>query len=200
VKPAGKPGQVARDKPLGGPPLGFPTCPEDLLIDDQRHPQRIDKAFSWDAPLAAHGMMHMVITNAASADPYPIDVLFMYMANMAWNSTMNTPAVLDHVMAQDEETGDYKIPKIIYSDAYFSEMVQLMCALRHLALARTELAQATCGSIRLKLLKIGAQITVSVRRVKIALASSYPLQALFAHAHERLARSLPEAQLRRPAA
>jgi hypothetical protein len=124
----------------------------------------------------------------------------MYMANMAWNSTMNTPAVLDHVTAQDEETGDYKIPKIIYSDAYFSEMVQLMCALRHLALARTELAQATCGSIRLKLLKIGAQITVSVRRVKIALASSYPLQALFAHAHERLARSLPEAQLRRPAA
>jgi hypothetical protein len=76
----------------------------------------------------------------------------------------------------------------------------LMCALRRLALARTELAQATCGSIRLKLLKIGAQITVSVRRVKIALASSYPLQALFAHAHKRLACSLPEAQLRRAAA
>jgi Mu transposase-like protein/DDE family transposase len=54
----------------------------------------------------------------------------------------------------------------------------LMCALRRLALAGSELAQATCGSIRLKLLKIGAQITVSARRVKIALASSYPLQGL----------------------
>lgn len=76
----------------------------------------------------------------------------------------------------------------------------LVCALRRLALAGTKLAQATCGSIRLKLLKIGAQITVSVRRVKIALASSYPLQELFALAHERLSCLLPEARLRRPAA
>ncbi len=65
----------------------------------------------------------------------------------------------------------------------------LMCALRRLALVSTELAQATCGSIRLKLLKIGAQITISVRRVKIALASSYHLQALFALAHGRLRRA-----------
>jgi Transposase DDE domain group 1 len=64
----------------------------------------------------------------------------------------------------------------------------LMCALRRLALAGTELAQATCGSIRLKLLKIGAQVAVSVRRVKIALASSFPAQALFALAHARLRR------------
>jgi hypothetical protein len=38
--------------------------------------QRIDKAFSWDAPLSAHGMMHMVISNAHAGDPYGIDVLF----------------------------------------------------------------------------------------------------------------------------
>ena len=76
----------------------------------------------------------------------------------------------------------------------------LVCALRRLALAGTELAKATCGSIRLKLLKIGAQVTVSVRRVKIALASSYPLQELFALAHVRLARLAPEARLRRAAA
>jgi hypothetical protein len=62
----------------------------------------------------------------------------------------------------------------------------LMCALRRIALAGTELARATCGSIRLKLLKIGAQITISVRRVKIALASSYPIQQLFVLAHARL--------------
>jgi hypothetical protein len=76
----------------------------------------------------------------------------------------------------------------------------LVCALRRLALAGTELAKATCGSIRLKLLKIGAQVTLSVRRVKIALASSYPLQELFALAHERLTRLLPQARLRSAAA
>jgi Transposase DDE domain group 1 len=76
----------------------------------------------------------------------------------------------------------------------------LMCALRRLALAGSELAQATCGSIRLKLLKIGAQITVSVRRVKIALASSYPLQALFARAHASLTSFVPQVRLRRAAA
>jgi Transposase DDE domain group 1 len=64
----------------------------------------------------------------------------------------------------------------------------LMCALRRVALAGTELARATCGSIRLKLLKIGAQITISVRRVKIAFASSYPGQQLFALAYGRLKR------------
>src|SRR5205085_11522565 len=86
-------------------------------------PQRVDKAFSWDAPLAAHGMMRMVIANAARGDPYPIDVLFMYMANMGWNSSMNLPATLGHLTEKDPDTGDYKIPKIIYSDAYFSETV-----------------------------------------------------------------------------
>jgi anaerobic selenocysteine-containing dehydrogenase len=67
--------------------------------------------------------MHMVITNAAQADPYPVDVLFMYMANMSWNSSMNVPAVLKYLTQKDAKTGDYKIPKIIYSDAYYSEMV-----------------------------------------------------------------------------
>jgi hypothetical protein len=61
----------------------------------------------------------------------------------------------------------------------------LMCALRRIGLAGSELARATCGTIRLKLLKIGAQVTISVRRVKIAFASSYPgqqrLLTCFAH-------------------
>ena len=123
VKPAGKPGQVKPNTPLPGPPLGFVTSPEDLLIDAQGTPQRLDKAFSWDAPLAAHGMMHMVITNAAKKDPYGIDVLFMYMANMSWNSAMNVPDTLKFLTLKDD-LGDYVIPKIIYSDAYNSEMVQ----------------------------------------------------------------------------
>ena len=124
LKPRGKPGDVKPMQPLPGPPLGFPTGPEDLLVDAAGTPQRIDKAFSWDAPFSAHGLMHMVIANAAQAAiPIPIDVLFMYMANMSWNSSMNMGATLEHLTDKDPATGEYKIPKIIYSDAYFSEMV-----------------------------------------------------------------------------
>ncbi|KUO69482.1 MAG: formate dehydrogenase [Alphaproteobacteria bacterium BRH_c36] len=109
-------------EPLGGPHLGFPLGPQHLLLDDDGKPSRIDKGFSWDAPLSAHGLMHMVINNAAKKDPYSIDVLFLYMANMAWNSSMNIPGTLQHLTAKDEK-GEYVIPKIIYSDAYYSEMV-----------------------------------------------------------------------------
>ena len=52
------------EMPLGGAPLGFPARPEDLFVDDAGRPARIDKAFSWEYPLAIHGMMHNVITNA----------------------------------------------------------------------------------------------------------------------------------------
>ena len=122
-KPAGKPEQVTAGKPLPGIPLGYPMSPEDLIIDGEGRPARIDKAFSWEAPIAAHGMMHMVIANAAKGDPYPIDTLFMYMANMAWNSAMNTAETMRMLADKDPTTGDYRIPRIIYSDAYYSETV-----------------------------------------------------------------------------
>ena len=122
-KPAGRPDQVAPEKPLGGAPLGYVLGPEDLIVGPDGTPQRIDKAYSWDAPMSAHGMMHMVISNAVAGDPYPVDVLFMYMANMAWNSSMNTRGVMEMLTETDPETGEYKIPKLIYSDAYSSEMV-----------------------------------------------------------------------------
>ena len=122
-KPFGRDRDVQPNTPLAGPHLGFPMAPDQLLIDADGRPQRIDKAFSWEAPLATHGLMHMVITNAWSGDPYPIDTLFMYMANMAWNSTMNTSKVMDMLTDVDEETGEYKIPRLIYSDAFYSEMV-----------------------------------------------------------------------------
>jgi anaerobic selenocysteine-containing dehydrogenase len=120
-KPAGK--TVAPMTPLGGMPLGFPTGPEDLLLQPDGSPTRIDKAYSWEAPVAAHGLMHMVITNAYKGDPYPIDTLFMFMANMSWNSAMNTSATMEMLTDKDPETGDYRIPRIIYSDAFTSEMV-----------------------------------------------------------------------------
>lgn len=120
-KPHGK--ATTPDTPLAGPNLGFPRGPEDLLVeDDGQTPVRIDKAFSWDAPLSAHGMMHMVISNAHAGDPYPINTLFLYMANMSWNSSMNSANVME-MLSDKREDGEYVIPRIIYSDAYSSEMV-----------------------------------------------------------------------------
>ena len=107
-----------RNQALPGPHLGFPTWPRNLLVGEDGTPQRIDKAFSWEAPLSAHGMMHAVITNAWKGDPYPIDTLFMYMANMAWNSAMNTTDTIAMLTDKDVRTGEYKIPHIIYSDAF----------------------------------------------------------------------------------
>ncbi|NOD32419.1 molybdopterin oxidoreductase family protein [Ruegeria atlantica] len=109
-------------RPLNGPHLGFPRGPEDLLLDDCGTPQRIDKAFTWENPMSVHGLMHMVISNAAAGDPYKIDTLFMYMANMSWNSSMNTKGVMEMLTAKTDD-GNYVIPRIIYSDAYSSEMV-----------------------------------------------------------------------------
>jgi anaerobic selenocysteine-containing dehydrogenase len=108
--------------PLNGPHLGFVHGPEDLLLDDAGNPQRIDKAFTWENPMSAHGLMHMVISNAHAGDPYNIDTLFMYMANMSWNSSMNTNSVME-MLTDKDENGEYIIPRIIYSDAYSSEMV-----------------------------------------------------------------------------
>ncbi len=62
----------------------------------------------------------------------------------------------------------------------------LLAKRRRTALQGTELAQATAGTIRLKLLKLGALVTISVRRVKIAIASACPLKGVFAAAHQRL--------------
>ncbi|MER9393734.1 MULTISPECIES: molybdopterin oxidoreductase family protein [unclassified Mesorhizobium] len=119
-KPAGK--VVRPMTPLDGMPLGFVCGPDDLLVDEAGTPLRIDKAYSWDAPLAAHGLMHTVIRNAWAGDPYPIDTLMMYMSNMAWNSSMNTVETIA-MLTDHDEAGNYKIPFIIYSDAYYSETV-----------------------------------------------------------------------------
>ena len=120
-KPAGK--SVAANTPLNGMPLGFPVGPEDLLIDSDGSAMRVDKAFTWENPMSAHGTLHRVLANAAAGDPYPIDTLFLYMANMAWNSALNTQDTIDALTAMDPQTGEYRIPHIIYSDAYASETI-----------------------------------------------------------------------------
>ena len=113
---------MAPNTPLSSAPLGFPTAPEDLCIDGDGTPLRIDKAYSWDAPIAAHGLMHMVISNAVKGDPYEIDTLMLFMANMAWNSSMNTANTMA-MLREKKDNGEYKIPFIVNSDAFHSEMV-----------------------------------------------------------------------------
>ncbi len=71
---------------------------------------------------------------------------------------------------------------------WFASMAYvLLCALRRIGLAHTQFADATCGTIRLKLLKLGALVRISVRRIKLAMASACPWQDEFALAHLRLA-------------
>ncbi|MEX2648568.1 MAG: molybdopterin oxidoreductase family protein [Alphaproteobacteria bacterium] len=122
-RPAGHAADVAPDRPMAGPPLGFPRSPADLLVEPDGTPRRIDKAYSWEAPLAAHGLMHMVVRNAWAGDPYPIDTLLLFMSNMSWNSAMNTTETMRMLTDKDAATGEYRIPRIIYADAYASEMV-----------------------------------------------------------------------------
>ena len=113
---------AAPGKPLSGPHLGYVRGPENLALKEDGTPWRIDKAFTWENPFSAHGLMHMVIPNAHAGDPYKVDVLFLYMANMAWNSSMNSARVME-MLTDKDASGEYVIPRIIYSDAYASEMV-----------------------------------------------------------------------------
>ena len=63
---------------------------------------------------------------------------------------------------------------------YFSSFAYvLMCALRRMGLSGTDMARAQCGTIRLKLLKLGAQTKITVRKIWISLSQSYPYARLF---------------------
>jgi hypothetical protein len=75
---------------------------------------------------------------------------------------------------------------------WFASMAYvLLCALRRIGLPHTQFAEATCGTLRLALLRIGAQVRRSVRRIKLAMASAHPFQDEFALAHARLTAAGP---------
>jgi hypothetical protein len=70
---------------------------------------------------------------------------------------------------------------------WFASMAYvLVSSLRRIGLQKTDMAVATCGTIRRKLFKIGALVTVSVRRIKLAMASGCPYKATFAAAHQAI--------------
>ncbi len=69
---------------------------------------------------------------------------------------------------------------------FYSMAYVLLCALRRIGLHDTDLADATCGTIRLKLLKIGALVRISVRRIRIAMASACPAAQIWGIAARRL--------------
>jgi anaerobic selenocysteine-containing dehydrogenase len=124
IPPPNRPGRRRKpDGTLDAGPLGYVQAPEDLLVDAEGRPRRIDKAFSWEHPFAAHGMLQSVIANACRRDPYPIDTLFLFMANMGWNSAMDTTETRRLLCARDAASGEYLIPHVIYADAYDSETV-----------------------------------------------------------------------------
>ena len=116
------PEMIQPNTPLNAAPLGFPANPDELAINPDGSPIRIDHAFSWEHPLSAHGLMHNVITNAVKADPYRIDTLLIFMANMAWNSSMNTVAVREMLNRKDAQ-GEHMIPFLVVCDAFQSETV-----------------------------------------------------------------------------
>ena len=116
------PDLIKPNTPLNAAPLGFPASPEELAVYPDGSPLRIDHAFSWEHPLSAHGLMHNVITNASKGDPYRIDTLLIFMANMAWNSSMNTMAVRE-MLNKRHADGEYQIPFLVVCDAFQSETV-----------------------------------------------------------------------------
>ena len=72
---------------------------------------------------------------------------------------------------------------------WFTSMAYVLLeALRRIGLRHTQFAAATAGTLRLRLLKVGAQVRVSVRRVKVAMASAFPYQAEYRLACLRLQR------------
>ena len=108
--------------PLSAPPLGIPRAPTELAITDDGKPRRIDHAYSWDAPLSAHGALHWVLDNARKGDPYRIDTLIIFMANIAWNSAMNPDNAIRALTAKNKD-GDYQIPFVVVADSFHSETV-----------------------------------------------------------------------------
>ena len=115
------PEMIQPDTPLNAAPLGFPAIrtswPSRRRLAAPHRPRVLV-----GHPLSAHGLMHNVITNAVRGDPYRIDTLLLFMANMAWNSTMNTMAVREMLNRKGRQRR-VRHPFLVVCDAFQSETV-----------------------------------------------------------------------------
>ena len=107
---------AARHRParLAGGPRGF-------VRPSGRHARAARQGVLVGIPARGARAMHSVITNAWRGDPYPIDTLLIFMANMAWNSSMNTTEVRK-MLVDKRDDGEYRIPFLVVCDAFASEM------------------------------------------------------------------------------
>ena len=123
------------------------------------------------------------VVTSLSADAWPAQTLYeeLYCARGDMENRIKEQFTLfaDRVSAQSIRANQLRL--------YLSAMAYLLvCGLRRLGLKATELATAQAATIRLRLLKIGAQVRVTMRRVWISLPRSYPWPDLFARVHGAL--------------
>ena len=100
-------------------------------------------------------------------------------------STLDSWSRKRRVVGKAEVTGGDANPRFVVTSLNAAEIGGQSLA-RRIGLAHTQFAQSTCGTIRLKLLKVGALVRVSVRRIKVAMASACPYQNEFGLAYARL--------------
>ena len=105
---------------------------------------------------------------------------FMWSTRRSWSRKRRLDLYADRTSAATMRANQLRL--WFYSMAYV-----LLCALRRIGLHDTDFARATCGTIRLKLLKIGALVRISVRRIRIAMASACPAAQDWGRAAVRLA-------------
>jgi hypothetical protein len=119
------------------------------------------------------------VVTSLNAETWPAQQLYedLYCARGDMENRIKEQLSLfaDRVSAETMQANQLRI--------YFSAMAYLLVdGLRRLALPGTEMAHAQVWTIRLRLLKIGAQLRMTVRRIWISMATSYPHQQLFHHA------------------
>ena len=107
-------------------------------------------------------------------------------ADFAWR-TLDSWSRARRVVAKAEHLPQGPNPRFIVTSLPGAYV--LLEALRRIGLRHSQFATATCGTIRLKLLKIGAQVRRSVRRIKIAMASAFPYQTEYHLAYLYLKRA-----------
>ncbi len=128
---------------------------------------------------------HFVVTSLSTEQAHPADLHRNYYCPRGEMENRIKEHQLD-LFSDRTSTHDFESNQLRLWFSSFADV--LMQALRLKTLAHTELADAQFGTIRRKLLKLGAQIRISVRRILVAFSSASPIQAIFQAAYQQLQR------------